>query len=99
MKVLNCDSITQTKDKLLDAVYKGIPYSQRPKAEDMDLGEFPLLPRLCLHTWGTGSEGVLVCDLQSGGRAAWPASCCKMMMSPPRLTVIGSESTHWPTTR
>lgn len=39
VKVLNCDSITQAKDKLLDAVYKGIPYSQRPKAEDMDLGE------------------------------------------------------------
>uniref|UniRef100_A0A452R7S4 Plexin A3 n=1 Tax=Ursus americanus TaxID=9643 RepID=A0A452R7S4_URSAM len=37
VKVLNCDSITQAKDKLLDAVYKGIPYSQRPKAEDMDL--------------------------------------------------------------
>uniref|UniRef100_A0A8I3Q2M3 Plexin A3 n=2 Tax=Canis lupus familiaris TaxID=9615 RepID=A0A8I3Q2M3_CANLF len=37
VKVLNCDSITQAKDKLLDAVYKGLPYSQRPKAEDMDL--------------------------------------------------------------
>ncbi|XP_049728346.1 plexin-A3 isoform X3 [Elephas maximus indicus] len=37
VKVLNCDSITQTKDKLLDTVYKGVPYSQRPKAEDMDL--------------------------------------------------------------
>nr|XP_008771821.2 plexin-A3 isoform X2 [Rattus norvegicus] len=37
VKVLNCDSITQAKDKLLDTVYKGIPYSQRPKAEDMDL--------------------------------------------------------------
>lgn len=47
MKVLNCDSVTQAKDKLLDAVYKGIPYSQRPKAEDMDLGEpLSLLP-LC----------------------------------------------------
>ena len=43
VKVLNCDSITQAKDKLLDAVYKGIPYSQRPKAEDMDLGEAPAL--------------------------------------------------------
>ena len=43
MKVLNCDSITQAKDKLLDAVYKGIPYSQRPRAEDMDLGEAPAL--------------------------------------------------------
>uniref|UniRef100_A0A8C7C0R2 Plexin-A3 n=1 Tax=Neovison vison TaxID=452646 RepID=A0A8C7C0R2_NEOVI len=37
VKVLNCDSITQAKDKLLDAVYKGTPYSQRPRAEDMDL--------------------------------------------------------------
>ncbi|KAG8513828.1 Plexin-A3 [Galemys pyrenaicus] len=37
VKVLNCDSITQAKDKLLDAVYRGLPYSQRPKAEDMDL--------------------------------------------------------------
>uniref|UniRef100_G3U6R3 Plexin-A3 n=1 Tax=Loxodonta africana TaxID=9785 RepID=G3U6R3_LOXAF len=37
VKVLNCDSITQTKDKLLDTVYKGVPYSQRPRAEDMDL--------------------------------------------------------------
>ena len=39
VKVLNCDSVTQAKDKLLDAVYKGVPYSQRPKAEDMDLGD------------------------------------------------------------
>ncbi|XP_077079179.1 plexin A3 [Siphateles boraxobius] len=37
VKVLNCDTITQVKDKLLDAVYKGIPYSQRPQADDMDL--------------------------------------------------------------
>ncbi|XP_043936201.1 plexin-A3 [Protopterus annectens] len=37
VKVLNCDTVTQVKDKLLDAAYKGIPYSQRPKAEDMDL--------------------------------------------------------------
>ena len=38
MKCLNCDTITQVKEKLLDAVYKGSPYSQRPKAADMDLG-------------------------------------------------------------
>lgn len=47
VKVLNCDTITQVKEKLLDAVYKGVPYSQRPKAGDMDLGKreakhFPL---------------------------------------------------------
>ncbi|XP_052341177.1 plexin-A1-like isoform X1 [Oncorhynchus keta] len=37
VKGLNCDTITQVKEKLLDAVYKGSPYSQRPKAGDMDL--------------------------------------------------------------
>lgn len=38
VKVLNCDSVTQVKEKLLDAVYRGVPYSQRPRAEDMELG-------------------------------------------------------------
>lgn len=62
VKVLNCDSITQAKDKLLDAVYKGIPYSQRPRAEDMDLGEAPqlvaTLPQLVLvpPTWALSFE-------------------------------------------
>ncbi|CAG6021071.1 unnamed protein product [Menidia menidia] len=37
VKCLNCDTITQVKEKLLDAVYKGSPYSQRSKASDMDL--------------------------------------------------------------
>ena len=39
VKVLNCDTITQVKEKILDAVYKNMPYSQRPRAGDMDLGE------------------------------------------------------------
>lgn len=60
VKVLNCDSITQAKDKLLDAVYKGIPYSQRPKAEDMDLGDLPipflLVPTLWPHYIGWHSH-------------------------------------------
>ncbi|XP_059397020.1 plexin-A2-like isoform X1 [Carassius carassius] len=37
VKVLNCDTITQVKEKILDAMYKNMPYSQRPKAVDMDL--------------------------------------------------------------
>ncbi|CAL8253125.1 unnamed protein product [Arctogadus glacialis] len=37
VKVLNCDTVTQVKDKLLDSVYKGTPFSQRPQADDMDL--------------------------------------------------------------
>ncbi|KAM7405182.1 hypothetical protein PAMP_012463 [Pampus punctatissimus] len=31
VKVLNCDTITQVKEKILDAVYKNMPYSQRPQ--------------------------------------------------------------------
>ncbi|MGH0169148.1 UNVERIFIED_CONTAM: hypothetical protein FKN15_059657 [Acipenser sinensis] len=37
VKVLNCDTITQVKEKILDAVYKNVPYFQRPRAVDMDL--------------------------------------------------------------
>ncbi|XP_043933071.1 plexin-A2 [Protopterus annectens] len=37
VKALNCDTITQVKEKILDAVYKNVPYSQRPRACDMDL--------------------------------------------------------------
>lgn len=42
VKVLNCDTITQVKEKILDAVYKNMPYSLRPRAADMDLGEAAL---------------------------------------------------------
>lgn len=45
VKVLNCDTITQVKEKILDAVYKNVPYSQRPRAVDMDLGR-GLMPSL-----------------------------------------------------
>lgn len=51
VKGLNCDTVTQVKEKLLDAVYKGVPYSQRPKAGDMDLGECSSAAWLC---WGSG---------------------------------------------
>uniref|UniRef100_A0AAY4CRP6 Sema domain-containing protein n=1 Tax=Denticeps clupeoides TaxID=299321 RepID=A0AAY4CRP6_9TELE len=37
VKVLNCDTISQVKEKILDAIYKNVPYSHRQKASDMDL--------------------------------------------------------------
>ncbi|XP_061640873.1 plexin-A2-like isoform X2 [Phyllopteryx taeniolatus] len=37
VKALNCDTITQVKEKILDAVYKNMPCSQRPRANNMDL--------------------------------------------------------------
>lgn len=38
-KVLDCDTITQVKEKILDQVYKGTSYSHRPHADSVDLGE------------------------------------------------------------
>ncbi len=38
VKVLDCDTIAQVKDKILDAIYKNAPYSSRPDRDDMDLG-------------------------------------------------------------
>uniref|UniRef100_A0A8C9W915 Plexin-A4 n=1 Tax=Scleropages formosus TaxID=113540 RepID=A0A8C9W915_SCLFO len=37
VKVLNCDTISQVKEKILDAIYKNVPFSHRQKASDMDL--------------------------------------------------------------
>uniref|UniRef100_A0A8D0G9A4 Plexin-A4 n=1 Tax=Sphenodon punctatus TaxID=8508 RepID=A0A8D0G9A4_SPHPU len=37
VKILNCDTIMQVKEKILDAIFKNVPCSQRPKAVDMDL--------------------------------------------------------------
>ena len=39
-KVLNCDTITQAKEKIIDVMYKNIPFSNRPWACDLDLGEY-----------------------------------------------------------
>ncbi|KAJ8257768.1 hypothetical protein GJAV_G00189480 [Gymnothorax javanicus] len=37
VKVLDTDTITQVKDKILDQTYKGVPFSQRPAADSLDL--------------------------------------------------------------
>ncbi|KAM9312690.1 plexin-A4 [Gastrophryne carolinensis] len=37
VKILNCDTITQVKEKILDTIFKNLPCSLRPKAADMDL--------------------------------------------------------------
>lgn len=41
VKVLNCDTITQVKEKILDAFFKGYPYSKRPHVDDLDLIYIP----------------------------------------------------------
>ena len=40
VKVLDCDSISQAKEKILDAIYKNAPFSSRPPKVGLDLGEF-----------------------------------------------------------
>lgn len=38
VKVLNCDTISQVREKILDALYQTTPYIHRPPKEDLDLG-------------------------------------------------------------
>lgn len=46
VKVLDCDTISQVKEKCLDVIYRGVPFSQRPFREDeLDL------------EWRTGTTG------------------------------------------
>uniref|UniRef100_A0A8C0JAX5 Plexin B1 n=1 Tax=Chelonoidis abingdonii TaxID=106734 RepID=A0A8C0JAX5_CHEAB len=37
VKVLDCDTITQVKEKILDQIYKGTPYCHRPDPDLLDL--------------------------------------------------------------
>lgn len=39
VKVLNCDTISQVKEKIIEQVYRNLPYSQRPKVDSVTLGE------------------------------------------------------------
>lgn len=39
VKVLNCDTISQVKEKIIDQVYRTQPCSRWPKADSVVLGE------------------------------------------------------------
>uniref|UniRef100_A0A8C9SV70 Plexin B2 n=1 Tax=Scleropages formosus TaxID=113540 RepID=A0A8C9SV70_SCLFO len=51
VKVLNCDTVSQVKEKIIEQVYKNLPYSQRPKVESVTL------------EWRPGSTGQILSDL------------------------------------
>ncbi len=36
-RVINCDTISQVKSKILDTIYKNVPFSQRPSINEVDL--------------------------------------------------------------
>nr|CAB3264961.1 plexin-B1 [Phallusia mammillata] len=52
VKVLSCDSVAQVKEKVMDAVYKRVPFSQRPRTDQLDI------------EWRTGRNGHLVLPTQ-----------------------------------
>ncbi|ROL45294.1 Plexin-B1 [Anabarilius grahami] len=61
-KVLDCDTITQVKEKILDQVYKGTSYSHRPHTDSVDL------------EWRSGVAGHLILsdeDLTSVVQGNW----------------------------
>uniref|UniRef100_A0A672LQ63 Plexin-B2-like n=1 Tax=Sinocyclocheilus grahami TaxID=75366 RepID=A0A672LQ63_SINGR len=51
VKVLNCDTISQVKEKIIEQVYKNQPHSQRPKVDSVTL------------EWRPGSTGQILSDL------------------------------------
>ncbi|KAJ8416328.1 hypothetical protein AAFF_G00356160, partial [Aldrovandia affinis] len=51
VKVLNCDTISQVKEKIIEQVYRNFPYSQRPKVDSVTL------------EWRPGSTGQILSDL------------------------------------
>ncbi|KAJ3603142.1 hypothetical protein NHX12_030885 [Muraenolepis orangiensis] len=66
VKVLNCDSLTQVKEKIMDAIYKNMPYSQRPRAGDMDLGVDPFRSTPTSPDSPHSRVPMLTPDLESG---------------------------------
>ena len=55
IKMWDCDSITQAKEKILDTLYRNTPISKRPKLTDIDLGQLQLYVQLAMllvgHSW------------------------------------------------
>ncbi|XP_053378224.1 plexin-A2-like isoform X3 [Mercenaria mercenaria] len=45
VKVLDCDTISQVKEKILDAIYKNAPFSSRPTKQNVDLVLFAQSPK------------------------------------------------------
>lgn len=58
VKVLNCDTISQVKEKIVDQVYRTQPCSRWPKADSVVLGELvPGALALCLEKPGRPGRG------------------------------------------
>lgn len=49
VKVLSCDTISQVKEKIIEQVYRNLPYSARPKVDSVTLGESRVESRTALR--------------------------------------------------
>ena len=43
VKALSCDTIVQVKDKIIDIIYRYVPYSLRPDSNELDLGTLKVI--------------------------------------------------------
>ncbi|KAK6995420.1 plexin A3, partial [Biomphalaria glabrata] len=62
VRIPDCDTISQTKEKILDHLYKNIPFSQRPHVRDLEL------------EWRNGPTGPLMLtdiDIASHNKDGW----------------------------
>uniref|UniRef100_A0A5F9CKA1 Plexin-B1 n=1 Tax=Oryctolagus cuniculus TaxID=9986 RepID=A0A5F9CKA1_RABIT len=62
VKVLDCDTISQAKEKILDQLYKGVPLTQRPDPRTLDV------------EWRSGVAGHLILsdeDVTSEAQGLW----------------------------
>ncbi|KAG7258108.1 hypothetical protein CRUP_025657 [Coryphaenoides rupestris] len=48
VKVLNCDTVSQVKEKIIEQVYRNLPYTQRPKV--LELSRLENWLRACVTT-------------------------------------------------
>lgn len=46
-KVLDCDTITQVKEKLVEQTWKGTSFSQRPHVDSLHLGQSAIVSEIC----------------------------------------------------
>lgn len=60
VRAMDTDTLTQVKEKILEAFCKNVPYSQWPRAEDVDLGgqgRAPCLAAGCCSLFPCVSQG------------------------------------------
>uniref|UniRef100_A0A8C9VDP3 Plexin b1b n=1 Tax=Scleropages formosus TaxID=113540 RepID=A0A8C9VDP3_SCLFO len=87
-KVLDCDTITQVKEKILDQVYKGTPFSHRPHTDSLDL------------EWRSGVAGHLILsdeDLTSVVQGRWKRlnTLQHYKVSPGKSLCLMVPQWHW----